>query len=251
MSQLKNSSFSKRAKKEAKEFFIIFAIVMVIRTFFYQPFSIPSGSMIPTLLVGDFIFGNKIVYGYSNETFPFRFKILSQRLFHKDPKRGDIVIFNNPKHEHLDYIKRLVGLPGDKIQVIKGILHINGKAVELKRIEDYHTFDDENRLLVAPQYLETLPGGVVHKIIKIHPLGEGHYDDTEEFTVPADHFFMMGDNRDNSIDSREQSRVGFIHKDLVMGRADLIFFSTSAKWYQVIDWFTGVRPTRSFTKLWN
>jgi signal peptidase I len=240
-----NPALVQRAKKELKELTYLFVVIMVIRTFLYQPFNIPSGSMIPTLLVGDFLLVNKFCYGYGNESFPLRFKILSTRLFHKNPERGDIVVFNNPNHEHLDYIKRLVGLPGDRIHVRGGVLHINGTPVKLERIENFNNYNTErDRLDIVPQYLETLPNGVTHPILKQIPFGQARYDNTEELTVPADHFFMMGDNRDNSEDSRSPRQVGFIHKDLLMGKAVIIFFSTQAKWYEVHKWLFGMRPER-------
>jgi signal peptidase I len=254
---------SERFRKEARELTLIFIVVMVLRTFFYQPFSIPSGSMIPTLLVGDFLLVNKFNYGFGNETFPLRFKILNSRLFHSDPQRGDIVVFNNPLHENLDYIKRLVGLPGDRIQVkggeiedngkiIKvsgGVLHINGESVKLKRIENFDNYTPQGRLDVTPQFIETLPNGVSHPILKKFSFGRGHYDNTVEFTVPEGHYFMMGDNRDDSIDSRNQQQVGFINRDLVLGQASIIFFSTEAKWYEIQNWIFGIRPKRFLTVL--
>lgn len=240
---------SPKIKKEIKELSILLLIIMIVRTFLYQPFSIPSGSMISTLLVGDFLIVNKFVYGFGNETIPFRLPLFKERVFHKDPVRGEIVVFNNPKHEGLDYIKRLVGMPGDRIQMKKGVLHINGTAVKLKRIEDYRYFNEQGRLVVAQQYIETLPGGCQHLIHKIVPFGTWEYDNTPEFTIPKDCFFMMGDNRDNSIDSREPKNVGFVHKDQIMGRAEMLFFSTSARWWEVQKWLFSMRFERFFTAL--
>lgn len=233
-----------KLKKETSGLAWAFLFAMVIRTFFYQPFNIPSGSMIPTLLVGDYLFVNKYCYGYSRHSLPFGVNLFSGRIFDNPPKRGDVVVFFNPKHDNLDYIKRLVGLPGDRIQVIKGILHINGEAVKLEKIQDYHTVDAKGQLQVIPQYIETLPNGVKHPILKAFPFGEGRLDNTEEFVVPEGHYFMMGDNRDNSSDSRVQSSVGYIPAQNIIGRADVLFFSTEAKWYNPLDWFSGVRSDR-------
>jgi signal peptidase I len=191
-----------KMKKEIRGFAVAFAIAMLIRTFLYQPFNIPSGSMIPTLLIGDYLFVSKFSYGYSRHSFPFGLKIFSGRVWPTAPKQGDVAVFYNPKHNNLDYIKRVIGLPGDHIQVVEGVLHINGQPVTLERIEDYHTLGKDGRLQVIPQYIETLPNGLKHRILKSAPFGKGHLDNTQVYIVPEGHYFMMGDNRDNSSDSR-------------------------------------------------
>ena len=229
-------------------FGIAILIALLIRTFFIQPFHIPSGSMYPTLEVGDFIFVSKYDFGYSNHSLPLAPPLIKDRLFGKLPKRGDVLVFAGTKDDR-DYIKRLVGLPGDKIQMIKGVLHINGEAVKLKRIEDYQMLDSRGRWKVIPQYIETLPGGVKHPILKEAPMGQGHLDETEVFTVPDGHFFMMGDNRDNSDDSRAMNLVDFIPFKNLMGKAKFIFFSTEAKWYELKNWLTGLRFNRVCTTL--
>ncbi|MBA4249836.1 MAG: signal peptidase I [Candidatus Puniceispirillum sp.] len=231
-----NSSFIPLTKaewiKETKGFAIAFAVAMLIRTFFYQPFMIPSESMYPTLVVGDFIFVNKFTYGFSNQSLPLSPNVIQKdRIFEGELKRGDVVVFHNPNHlnekrqvEAVDYIKRLIGLPGDRIQMINGILHINGKEVPLERGKDYDMRHVDGRNEVIPYYIETLPNGVKHPILKIQDFGNGSLDNTQEFTVPKDHFFMMGDNRDNSTDSRDK-KVGFIPLKRIVGRADLILLS--------------------------
>ncbi len=233
-----------KLKKETRGLAWAFFIAMIIRTFFYQPFNIPSGSMIPTLLVCDYIFVNKFCYGYSRHSLPFGLKLFSGRIFPSEPKRGDVVVFFNPKHDNLDYIKRLIGMPGDRIQIINGVLNINGTPVKLERIEDYHMIDKEGNLKVIPQYLETLPNGVQHTILKILPFGKGRLDNTEEFVVPEKHYFMMGNNRDNSSDSRVMETVGYVPFENVIGRAEILFFSTEAKWYEPWNWPFGIRYQR-------
>lgn len=233
-----------KLKKEIRGLAWAFLIAMLIRTFAYQPFNIPSGSMIPTLLIGDYLFVNKYCYGYSRHSLPFGLNVFSGRILDKAPQRGDVVVFFNPKHDNLDYIKRLVGLPGDRIQVIKGVLHINGEAVKLEQIQDYHTVDDKGQLRVIPQYTETLPNGVKHPILKAAPFGKGRLDNTKEYVVPEGHYFMMGDNRDNSLDSRVEASVGYVPAENIIGRAEILFFSTEAKWYQLLDWPFSLRYNR-------
>jgi signal peptidase I len=216
---------------------------MIIRTFLYQPFNIPSGSMYPTLMVGDFLFVNKFVYGFSRHSFPFGPNLFQGRKMDAPPKLGDVVVFFNPKDRNLDYIKRLVGLPGDRIQVKQGVLHINGQPVKLERVEDY-TWVDETRVRVVPQYMETLPNGVRHPILKTADFGKGSLDNTPEFVVPEGHYFMMGDNRDHSKDSRVMESVGFIPSENLIGRADILFYSTEAKWWEPWNWIFGARYSR-------
>lgn len=239
-----NLAFKNRLKKEARELFWTALIIIVIQTFFYRPFVIPSGSMIPELLVGDFLLVNKFCYGYGNETFPFRFKWMKERWHHVDPKRGDIIVFNNYKDPELrDYVKRLIALPGDRVQVIKGVIHVNGEPFKLKRVEDF-SYTDHDHMVVSEQYEETNTDGRTYHILKSKPFGEGKNDTTPEYTVPADHYFAMGNNRDRSIDSRWMDEVGFVHKEQLLGRAEIIFFSSEAKWYEVHKWVFGMRPKR-------
>jgi signal peptidase I len=183
-------------------------IAIVIRTFAYEPFNIPSGSMIPTLLEGDYLFVSKMAYGYSRFSFPGGLVPIKGRIWEGEPTRGQVVVFRPPRDPETDFIKRVIGLPGDRVQVLRGVLHINDVAVERQRIEDYVDPDSpgENP---APQYLETLPGGVTHRIIeKRGDLSES--DNTQTYVVPAGHYFMMGDNRDGSNDSRALSAANFI-----------------------------------------
>ncbi|MBV9078251.1 MAG: signal peptidase I [Methylobacteriaceae bacterium] len=225
-------------------------IALVVRTLLFQPFNIPSGSLIPTLLIGDYLFVSKYTYGYSRHSIPFSPPILNGRVWASEPKRGDIAVFKLPSDGTTDYIKRVIGLPGDKIQMVDGILHINGKAVERKRIEDYQTTDAYNRPIAVPQYMETLPNGVSHRIIE-RDGDNGYWDNTYVYTVPPGKFFMMGDNRDNSQDSRDESAVGYVPFENFVGRAEVIFFSIDehASAWRVWEWPQTVRWNRIFNPI--
>jgi len=239
-----------KAIKELVGLFWAFVVAIIIQTIFYQPFYVPTGSMYPTLEVGDFFIASKFSYGYSPYSLPwYHPNVFSGRIFGKDPTRGQVIAFNGQPHSKDDYIKRCIGLPGDRIQMRKGVLHINGEPVKLERIEDYLMVDPRTASVVKviPQYLETLPNGVVHKILKDAPFGEGDFDDTEEFLVPEGHFFVMGDNRDHSWDSRAKKPIGFVSAEKLIGPAQLLWFSTEAKWYQPLRWISGLRLNRFFT----
>jgi signal peptidase I len=222
-------------------------IALVVRTFAYEPFNIPSGSMIPTLLVGDYLFVSKFSYGYSRYSLPFGLPLFSGRIFFHSPQRGDVAVFRLPSDPSIDYIKRIVGLPGDSIQVIHSILYINGKPAPRQRVADYLYRDGDGSLAPVPQYVETLPDGVKHRIIQI--LGDnGPLDNTQVYHVPPGDYFGMGDNRDNSEDSRVLSQVGYIPVANLVGRADIIFFSTNgkARLWQFWKWPLAIRYDRLF-----
>src|SRR6188768_3426442 len=200
-------------------------IALVIRTFLFQPFNIPSGSMKETLLVGDYLFVSKYTYGYSYYSFPFSPPLFSGRIFGSEPTRGDIVVFRLPKDDSTDYIKRVIGLPGDRVRMIDGLLHINGQPVKRERIDDYIETEEGDRAIRVKRWRETLPNGVSYTTLDLQD--NGFYDNTQEYVVPPGQFFMMGDNRDNSTDSRVLSQVGYVPFANLVGRAQIIFFSVA------------------------
>ena len=221
---------------------VVYAILIAlgIRSFLFEPFHIPSGSMIPTLLVGDYLFVEKYAYGYSHFSFPFSPNLFSGRIFGSDPDRGDVVVFKLPSDTSTDYIKRIVGLPGDHIQMKEGVLWINGQPVKRERVADY--LDEDGRAVT--QYIETLPNGVSHPILEMNG-DNGPLDNTDEFVIQPGHYFAMGDNRDDSLDSRTP-HVGQVPAENLVGRAILIFFSTngSANWWEVWKWPFAIRYER-------
>lgn len=223
------------------------AIAVVVRIFAFEPFNIPSGSMFPTLLVGDYLFVSKYSYGYSRHSFPWSFAPIDGRIWEGVPERGDVVVFKEPKHNETDFIKRVIGLPGDRIQMIGGILHINGTPVKRERIDDYPLQTASGAAYYVPRYIETLPNGRTHPILEIQ--GDTHTkDNTREILVPAGHYFMMGDNRDNSTDSRV---IGPVPAENLVGRAEILFFSTdgSARLWQVWKWPFAIRYARLFNSV--
>lgn len=222
---------------------IVYAVLiaLVIRTFAYEPFSIPSGSMEPTLLVGDYLFVSKFSYGYSKYSLPFNPPLGDGRVFGGEPERGDVAVFKLPTDNATDYIKRVVGLPGDEIQMRDGILHINGEPTEREAVGTTQLGPTTVTI-----YEETLPGGSTHLI---SVMGDDRfYDNTPVFSVPEGHYFMMGDNRDASQDSRALTQVGYVPYDNLIGRAEFIFFSfdgSAAPW-EFWAWPSAVRFGRLF-----
>ena len=225
-------------------------IAVVIRTFLFQPFNIPSASMEATLLVGDYLFVEKFSYGYSRYTFPFGGWPLGDsmhgRFLARAPQRGDVVVFKFPQDNSTDFIKRLIGIPGDRIQMRSGLLYLNGKLVPRTRVADYvERVDGEEHHV--PQYQETLPGGKTYLTLDRDP--EGALDHTDIFVVPPDHYFMMGDNRDNSDDSR--AAVGYVPAENLEGKAEFRFFSidSSAPIWQFWKWPLAIRYSRLLTPI--
>jgi signal peptidase I len=232
-----------------KTIFFALLIALVLRVVLFQPFTIPSASMEPNLYEGDYIVVSKWSYGYSKHSIPFSPPLFSGRILGQEPKRGDIVVFKLPRDNKTDYIKRLIGLPGDRVQMIGNVLHINGAPVRDVVVSNQDVTNMYGMPIV--QMRETLPGG---KSFTIQDFGPGNdLDDTPLFEVPVGFYFMMGDNRDNSIDSRvEQSQgVGLVPAENLIGKAEIIMFSWSpgASLWNPVSWFSKVRPSRFFTIL--
>ena len=225
-------------------------IALVFRIFLFQPFSIPSSSMKSTLLIGDYLFVSKYAYGYSKHSIPFSPDIFEGRIWFTPPERGDVIVFKNRNDENKDYIKRLIGLPGDKIQVNEGLVSINGEPVTVKEIEPFiepleggtgrgqqcmeRIQRDGETLCVKERFLEILPNGVEHAILNAD-LNRSGTDNTDVFEVPEAHYFFMGDNRDNSGDSRSY-KVGFVPEEALIGRAEVIYRSSSGNPFQFWKW---------------
>jgi len=197
-------------------------IAVLIRSLLFQPFYIPSSSMEPTLLVGDRIFVSKYVYGYSKHSFPFSPNLTNKRFFSKSPKRGDLVVFKTPADNRTDYIKRLIGMPGDTIQFVNGDLIINGEKILRKKIENKQIIRCGNFLLETNTFIETLPNGKEHLVSYKK---RGSLQNSKVFEVPLGHYFLLGDNRDCSKDSRYLESVGYVNFLNLVGEAKVIFFS--------------------------
>jgi signal peptidase I len=201
-------------------------LAMVVRVFLYQPFNIPSGSMKSTLLVGDYLFVSKLSYGYSRYSFPFGVPVFGGRWFASEPKRGDVAVFKLPRDNSTDYIKRVIGLPGDEIAMRAGVLFINGTAVPKKPTGTFLDIEEDGIGRKVEKFEETLPNGVKYTVLDAEP--NGSFDNVGPYRVPAGHYFMMGDNRDNSTDSRATYHVGYVPFENFVGRAEVIFFSTDS-----------------------
>ncbi|MGL4395416.1 MAG: signal peptidase I [Hyphomicrobium sp.] len=226
------------------------AIAMFVRVFFYQPFNIPSGSMKETLLIGDYLFVSKLSYGYSKYSFPLTLPLFEGRLFAEEPERGDVAVFKLPRDNSTDYIKRVIGLPGDEIQVQGGVLYINGAAIPKTRIGEFVTREGGGGPRPIPMFEETLPNGVKYRVLDSEK--NGSFDNVGPYKVPAGHYFMMGDNRDNSTDSRALAHVGYVPFENFIGRAEVIFFSApfdepdAMRWYAPWSWPFEIRWSRFF-----
>lgn len=233
--------------ENGRTIFYALLIALIIRALLFQPFNIPSGSMIPTLLIGDYLFVSKYSYGYSRHSLPLSPPLFDGRIFGSEPKRGDVVVFKVPTDNRTDFIKRLVGLPGDTIQMKEGILYINGEPIPRVRVEDFVGRDEFGNVSRIPQYRETLPNGVAYTTQDLYE--RGTLDNTRLYIVPAGHYFMLGDNRDNSNDSRVPEAVGYVPFENLVGKAQFIFFSTdgSARFWQVWRWPSAIRWSRMFT----
>ena len=238
-----------------KTILIAILIALVVRTFAYEPFNIPSGSMKSTLLVGDYLFVSKFAYGYSRYSFDlFGWDVVTpslgneqNRVLFDSPERGDVVVFKLPRDNKTDYIKRIVGLPGDRIQVTNGVLIINGEAVKRERVGDYIETNAYGKTRRVARFMETMPNGRRYETLDLD--FQGSHDNTDVYVVPQGHYFAMGDNRDNSLDSRVPAAfggVGFIPAENLVGRAEIIWFSTNggASFWEVWKWPTATRFSR-------
>ena len=223
--------------------FYALIIAIIIRSVLFQPFYIPSSSMEPTLLVGDRLFVSKYTYGYSKHSFPFSPNFSNSRFFFKEPERGDVIVFKTPIDNRTDYIKRLIGLPGDEIQFINGDLYLNNNQVlkTKKNIKDLKIYCGKQTINVAA-FNEKLPNGYSYTAVYKK---EGSFKNSDKYIVPKNHYFFLGDNRDCSKDSRYLNSVGYVNKLNLVGKARIIFFSTNKnkgnifqiwKWFEIIEW---------------
>lgn len=227
-----------------KTLFYAIIIAILIRTFLFEPFKIPSGSMYPTLYVGDYLFVSKYSYGYSKHSFPFSIPLFDGRIWADEPQRGDVVVFKFPQDNRTDYIKRIIGLPGDRIKLVDGRLYINGKMMKREAVEDFVIRDYQGNAERYHQYVETLPEGLTHRILEVSD--EENEDNVPELTVPQGYYFVMGDNRDRSDDSRVN--VGFVPFENLVGKARFLFFSHNddGVWYKPWTWPKKIRWERLF-----
>ena len=232
-----------------KTLFYALIIAVFIRSIFIQPFYIPSSSMEPTLLVGDRLFVTKYNYGYSKHSFPFSPPLFSGRLIYKEPARGDVVVFKTPSDNRTDYIKRLIGKPGDTIQFISGNLYLNGNEIIKTAINKNDTIYCGNNKINTITFEEKLPSG--KKYIATY-YKDYSLQNTDKFIVPDEHFFFLGDNRDCSKDSRFLSEVGYVHKNNLVGKAQFLFFSSNPRIgsiFEIWKWNKNLRLKRFFKKI--
>ena len=232
-----------------KTLFYALVIALIIRSVIIQPFYIPSSSMEPTLLVGDRLFVTKYSYGYSKHSFPLSPPILNKRIFFSKPKRGDVVVFKTPADNRTDYIKRLIGLPGDKIQFIESNLYINNNEIFKSRLSKNDKILCGNRTINVYTFSERLPNNKTHTTVY---LKDFPFKNSDIFTVPDDHYFFLGDNRDCSKDSRFLSSVGYVHKENIVGKAQFIFFSSDksiGNFFAFWKWHKSIRFNRFLKKI--
>ena len=232
-----------------KTLFYALLIAIFIRSLFFQPFYIPSSSMEPNLLIGDRLFVSKYTYGYSRHSFPFSIKIFKGRIFDKNPKRGDVIVFKTPADNRTDYIKRLIGLPNDKVQFIDKDLYLNGIKISKRKINNASKIYCGKTILEADTYEEILPSG--KKYLTVYRKGATMVN-TDEFIVPDNHYFFLGDNRDCSKDSRFLSSVGYVHANNLVGKAQVLFFSSDnnlGSFFEFWKWNKSIRTERFFNKI--
>ncbi len=235
--------------ENVKTIFYALVIAIVIRSLILQPFYIPSSSMEPNLLVGDRLFVTKYSYGYSKHSFPFSPPIIKGRIFSSPPKRGDIIVFKTPADNRTDYIKRLIGLPGDEIEFIEGELYLNGLQIFKNKVKNSREVFCGNKKIDVNFFEENLDNGVTFDTAY---LKNYTFQNSDKFIVPDKHYFFLGDNRDCSKDSRFLSSVGYVHQNNLVGKAQFIFFSTDVKkgrLFQVWKWRYLIRFERMFKKI--
>jgi signal peptidase I len=236
--------------QQLKPTLLALGLVLVVRTVVAEPYTVPSPSMVPTLLVGDELIGSKFAYGYSKYSSPIGLMPdFSGRLFEKPPERGDVIVFRLPRDPSTTYVKRLIGLPGDRIQMRAGRLYINEAVVPRRTIGSFAN-DVGGHIIPSTLYMETLPNGREHEIVEISDAD--HYDNTPIYVVPSKHYFMMGDNRDNSLDSRVaemEGGVGYVPEENLVARADLLLLSRdpTVTWFDVTHWSHAFRLARVFS----
>ena len=239
----------KKIIENLKTLFYALIIALLIRSFLFQPFYIPSSSMEPNLLVGDRLFVSKYSYGYSRHSLPFSPNFSNKRYFSKNPERGDIIVFKTPVDNRTDYIKRLIGIPGDTIQIINGDIYLNNKIIQRNKREISININCGNEILNVEAYEEELQNG--RKYIAVYRK-QGTMQNTDKFIVPERHYFFMGDNRDCSKDSRFLSSVGYVNFNNLVGKAELIFFSNDKKlgnFFKFWKWNKTIRTSRFFKKI--
>ena len=232
-----------------KTLIIALVIAIIIRSLFFQPFYIPSSSMEPTLLVGDRIFVSKYTYGFSKHSFPFSPPVLNKRIFNSKPDYGDLIVFKTPVDNRTDFIKRLIGFPGDEIQFINGELYLNKKKIIREEVKEKFQITCGDEISEVISYMETLPNGKRYLAVYNKT---GSMINTDKYVVPDEHYFFLGDNRDCSRDSRFLSSVGYVHEINLIGKAKIIFFSNDTKKGSVLkfwNWKNSIRINRFFKKL--
>ena len=232
-----------------KTLLIALLIAILIRSFLIQPFYIPSSSMEPNLLVGDRIFVTKYSYGYSKHSFPFSPSIFKGRILKKKPQYGDLVVFKTPSDNRTDYIKRVIGLPGDRIQFVDSNLYLNNSEIFKSKISDRDTIFCGEKTINVFTFEEKLPNGKIYKTVYLKNFT---FDNSDVFTVPNNHYFFLGDNRDCSKDSRYLTSVGYVHEDNLVGKARFIFFSSDRSFGSIFafwKWNKSIRFDRFFKKI--